>query len=163
MDTSLSDFQKLEAAEAECEALRAELAEANAETEAAQNETIHLRDAMNGSCALRDAAEARAECERLRVDNDAAEGYITQLTEWIIEADAAFNVGGKPAKTLDDCLGLVRMCHEGAAALHEVERLRAMVNVARGLLSKAAPIIGEYDWLDKRAEFLRSTEELCSV
>ena len=40
---------KLAAAEAECEALRAELAEANAETEAAQNETIHLRDAMNGA------------------------------------------------------------------------------------------------------------------
>jgi hypothetical protein len=72
-----------------------------------------------------DGAQAvNAEVARLRVDNDAAEGNIKQLTDWIIEADAAYNIDGKPAETLGDCLGLVRMCHEGAAALHKVARLR---------------------------------------
>ena len=71
-----------------------------------------------------DSKHLRAEVARLQVDNDAAEGYIKQLTDWIIEADAAYNIDGKPAETLGDCLGLVRMCHEGAAALHKVARLR---------------------------------------
>jgi hypothetical protein len=78
-----------------------------------------------------DSKHLRAEVARLRVDNDAAEGYIKQLTDWIIEADAAYNIDGKPAETLDDCLGLVRMCHEGAAALHKVDRLRAQVATLR--------------------------------
>jgi len=53
---------------AEVARLREQLAEAQAEIEAAQNETIHLRDAMDGACALRDAELAQAEVERLRAE-----------------------------------------------------------------------------------------------
>ena len=60
-----------------------------------------------------------------RARTAAAEAQVAMLRNWIIEADAAFNVDNKPAETLDDCLGLVRMCHEGAQALAEVESLRA--------------------------------------
>jgi hypothetical protein len=67
---------------------------------------------MNGQIvALSDALHT----ERARTA--AAEAQVAMLSAWIIEADAAFNVDNKPAETLDDCLGLVRMCHEGAAAL----------------------------------------------
>ena len=60
--------------EAECErlqdeneSLRAELAEADVETEAAQNALIHLEDAMNGESVLDEAERAQAEVARLRV------------------------------------------------------------------------------------------------
>ena len=70
-----------DALEAECERLRLELAEAQQEITAAQNETVWLRDAMNGSCALRDAAEARAECERLRAQVAWLRGIISNVAD----------------------------------------------------------------------------------
>lgn len=71
------------------------------------------------------------------------------LRAWIIEADAAFNIGNKPAETLDDCLGLVRMCHEGAAALAEVASLRTALAKALDLFSGARELcyqVGSEEW-----------------
>ena len=72
----------------------------------------------------------QAEAETLLAERDAARAEATELRAWIIEADAAYNVDGKPAASLDECAGLVRMCHEGAKALHEVEELRAQLRGA---------------------------------
>ena len=60
--------EKWLAAEADAARLRAELAEANAEITAAQNETIWLRDALDGACALAEAERAQAEVARLRAE-----------------------------------------------------------------------------------------------
>jgi len=43
-----------------------------------------------------------------------------ELTRWIIEADSAYNLDGHVSVFPDECLGLVRMCHEGRAALDEL-------------------------------------------
>lgn len=72
------------------------------------------------------------------------------LRAWIIEADAAFNIGNKPAETLDDCLGLVRMCHEGAAALAEVASLRAELAKAIDLFHGTHELcdeVGSEEWV----------------
>jgi hypothetical protein len=104
-----------------------------AEAEVAKWREMHADRAHDLQHEFTRANDAEADVMRLRVDVEAAEGFISQLTDWIIEADAAFNVDKKPAQTLDDCLGLVRMCHEGAAALAEVERLRAaLAEIASG-------------------------------
>jgi hypothetical protein len=66
------EYARANTAEAEVERLRMELAEANAETEAAQNALIHLEDAMNGACALDEAERAQAEVARLRAVTEGA-------------------------------------------------------------------------------------------
>jgi hypothetical protein len=102
-----------------------------AEAEVAKWREMHADRAHDLQHEYARANDAEADVMRLRVDVEAAEGFISQLTDWIIEAHAAFS--GKPVETLDDCLGLVRMCHEGAAALAEVERLRAaLAEIASG-------------------------------
>lgn len=70
--------------------------------------------------------------DRALIDELKAE--VARLHAWIIEADAAFNVDNKPAVSVDECAGLVRMCHEGAAALEEVTSLSAELDTARDLL-----------------------------
>ena len=57
--------------------LLSQLAEAQAEIEAAQNETVWLQDAMNGSCALNEAAKAQAEVARLREQVAEARALLT--------------------------------------------------------------------------------------
>lgn len=58
--------ERMGALENEAERLRLELAAAQAEITAAQNETVWLRDALDGECALDEAERAKAEVERLR-------------------------------------------------------------------------------------------------
>lgn len=67
-------------------------------------------------------AISQAEMER----NDAL-AKVKRLTAWLCEAMTPFILDGSKAVTLEDCLGLVRMCHEGAAALKEVERLNEII------------------------------------
>lgn len=58
---------------------------------------------------------------------------IEQLTNWIIEADSVFNTDGHTSKNLDECVGLVRMCHEGRAALDKQQDLEAEIMRLRGI------------------------------
>ena len=51
------------------------------------------------------------------------------LREQIIEASSAYNLNGH-IDTIDETLGLVRMCHEGAQALKENIELHARLEVA---------------------------------
>ena len=48
---------------------------------------------------------------------------IDELQNQIIEADSAYNIDGHTS-FMAETASLVRLCHEGAAALHEVARLR---------------------------------------
>lgn len=57
------------------------------------------------------------------------------LRAWIIEASSAFRFDGG-TDTLEEALGLVRMCHEGAAALTENAELRAKLTAARDTADK---------------------------
>lgn len=100
-----------------------------------------------------EAAEAKAsmswsEVERLDVELATAEAKIDRLSCWIVEADAAFNTDNKPAESLDDCLGLVRMCHEGAAALHEVQKQQAEIERLRASVSLLRGVLRRMDWLE---------------
>jgi BMFP domain-containing protein YqiC len=49
---------------------------------------------------------------------------ISKLEAWITEASSAFNIDGSK-DTLEEALGLVRMCHEGRAAIDRVAELEA--------------------------------------
>lgn len=83
-----------------------------------------------------------------------------ELRAWIIEADAAFNLDGKPAASVDECMGLVRMCHEGRAAIDEVARLRAELDTARDML-RNVPVPdyrSEYaEWQSNVDDYLETT------
>jgi DNA repair exonuclease SbcCD ATPase subunit len=49
---------------------------------------------------------------------------VEELERWITEASSAFNLDGSK-DTLEDAAGLVRMCHEGRAAIDRVAELEA--------------------------------------
>ena len=135
IDELSADRDALESANA---MLAADLGAAGRERDAAHAGAERLRAEL---FLARGAVQAfRSAFEHAEGRNAAARADIKQLTDWIIEADAAYNTDGKPAASLDDCIGLVRMCHEGAAALHEVERQRAALAEAHALLSEASPV-----------------------
>jgi chromosome segregation ATPase len=93
--------------------------------------------------AFSDTGELRnelADCRDMLQDWQVAAGMRRderdELRAWIIEADSAFNRDGKPAASVDECTGLVRMCHEGAAALAEVADLREQLAKLRELIEQ---------------------------
>lgn len=77
----------------------------------------------------------------LNARNEWLEAENERLTAWIIEADAAFNSDGQPAANLDECAGLVRMCHEGRAAIDEAARLSDRVKGLTGALELARAFV----------------------
>lgn len=72
-------------------------------------------------------AKAVDEGNILRTGIDALAAECARLTAWILEAAAVFNTNGAAPESLDAALGLVRLCHEGRAALDELARLRALL------------------------------------
>jgi hypothetical protein len=56
--------------------------------------------------------------------------YRGRLETWITEASSAFNLDGSK-DTLEDAVGLVRMCHEGRAAIARVAELEAALKMVK--------------------------------
>lgn len=64
---------------------------------------------------------------------------IEELRNWIVEADSAFNADGYISKYPEECLSLVRMCHEGRAAMDRVRTLEIEIKRLKTIVAYHIP------------------------